>query len=479
MKQILVVSGDRTAREVIRNCLSAEYWVDASVDVAACFDKFHKLEYEFIFVDIGFLREASTGNGQNGYRKELQRFWHSFPAAEIVVLSPQEILREAVNAVKAGASNYLTYPINPDEVKYVVESISESLRMQSELDYLRDRFWQDDSLEVVRTNNPVMRKVFAKVRSVAPTKATVLLTGETGTGKGVVARLIHRHSARNDRQFISVHCGAIPENLLESELFGHEKGAFTGAVRRKQGKFEIAQGGTLFLDEIGTITAAAQIKLLQVLQDKTFERVGGEAVIETDVRIIAASNDDLNQLCDEGLFRRDLYYRLNVFPIHIPPLRERIEDIPLLVDVFMKRLNKLYANAIHGLHDEVLDAFANYSWPGNIRELENLIERAYILETTSLLRPESFPSELFAATPHGPGIAPDTSVTLAEARRQGIERIERYYLQQLLAAHGGRINRTAQAAGLSTRQLRKLLAKYDIHKEQFKGASGAEPQAEL
>lgn len=470
MKQVLVISGDRPAREVIRNCLSPEYRVDNVADTAACFSKFSKQEYEFIFVDIGFLRDVSAANAHNSYKKELQRFWQSFPTAEIVVLSPPEILREAVNAVKAGASNYLTYPINPDEVKYVVESISESLRMQSELDYLRDRFWQNDSLELVRTNNPAMKQVFEKVRSVAPTKATVLLTGETGTGKGVVARLIHSHSVRCERQFISIHCGAIPENLLESELFGHEKGAFTGAVKRKPGKFEIAQGGTLFLDEIGTITASAQIKLLQVLQDKTFQRVGGETVIESDVRIIAASNVDLKQMCDEGLFRRDLYYRLNVFPIHIPPLRERIEDLPLLVGVFMKRLNKMYSYEIHDLQDQVEEAFAHYSWPGNIRELENLIERAYILETTSLLRVESFPSELFSAKPQGTGIVPDTSGTLAEARRRGIEKIERYYLQELLTVHCGRINRAAQAAGLSTRQLRKLLAKYVIHKEQFKGA---------
>jgi len=479
MKYVLVITQDMMASDVIRNCFGLQYRVDAAPDKSSCFEKPRRKEYEFIFVDIAFLQDEVLKNGHNDYRRELQRFWQTFPTAEVIVLAGQNAIREAVNAVKAGASNYLTYPVSPDEVKYVAESISESLRMQSELDYLRGRFWQNDSLEVIRTNNPVMKKVFDKVRSVAPTKATVLLTGETGTGKGVIARLIHRHSTRNDKQFIAVHCGAIPDSLLESELFGHEKGAFTGAVKRKLGKFEISQGGTLFLDEIATITPSAQIKLLQVLQDKTFQRVGGEAVIQSDVRVIVASNMDLKLMSEEGAFRRDLYYRLNVFPIEIPSLRERIEDIPILVEVFMRRLAKLYGKEIHGIHPEVSEAFERYSWPGNIRELENLIERAYILESSSLMSPESFPGELFSSACSGARISLDTSLTLAEARRQGIENIERYYLKELLASHAGRINSTARAAGISTRQLRKLLTKYRIHKEEFKPISGIQKASEM
>ena len=227
----------------------------------------------------------------------------------------------------------------------MTESINESLLLQSELDYLRDRFWQADSLEIVQTRCPGMKTVFDKIRSVAPTKSTVMLTGETGTGKGVMANLIHKHSNRSEAQFISVHCGAIPDTLLESELFGHEKGAFTGAVRRKLGKFEIAKGGTIFLDEIGTVTPSAQIKLLQILQDGTFQRVGGEETLEANVRVIAATNTDLKRMCDDGLFRKDLYYRLNVFPIEIPPLRERMEDIPHFVDVFLRKMNKFHLKA--------------------------------------------------------------------------------------------------------------------------------------
>lgn len=467
MKNILVASADADACKVIRSCFS-ESRVDVVSDRDACFDRFHRRTYEFVFVDLHLLRGGPVKNGYNDYREALQPFWQAFPNAEIIVLSSPEMIRESVNAVKAGASNYLTYPINRDEVKYVVESISESVRIQSELDYLRNRFWQDDSLEVIRTHNPAMKKVLEKVRSVAPTKATVLLIGETGTGKGVIARLIHRHSARGERQFIAVHCGAIPETLLESELFGHEKGAFTGAVKRKLGKFEIAQGGTLFLDEIGTVTASAQIRLLQVLQDRTFQRVGGESVIDADVRIIAASNVDLKAMSESGVFRQDLYYRLNVFPIEIPTLRERTEDIPILTEIFIKRLNKLYVKQIRGVHPQVQDAFKRYSWPGNIRELENLIERAYILETATLLRPESLPRDLFSGGSAGAGVPVDISLTLAQVRRQGIEAIERYYLKELLALNAGRINATAANAGISSRQLRKLLAKYEIHKQDFK-----------
>lgn len=468
MKNILVAATNQGACDAIRDCLCSGYKVECVFDKESCIELSRKKRYEFIFIDILFLQGVTPERNCNDYKKELQPFWHAFPTAQIIVLSTQDRIREAVNVVKAGASNYLTYPLNPDEVRYVTESIYESIRMESELDYLRDRFWQNDSLEVVRTNSPVMKEAFKKVKSVAPTKSTILLTGETGTGKGVIAKLIHRHSTRRDKQFISVHCGAIPETLLESELFGHEKGAFTGAVRRKLGKFEIAQGGTIFLDEIGTVSPSAQIKLLQVLQERIFQRVGGEEVIGADVRIIAATNVDLKKMSENGTFRRDLYYRLSVFPIETPPLRERIEDIPLLVEIFLKRLNKFNSKEIHDIHPAVLNAFERYSWPGNIRELENLIERAYILEISSILTPECFPSELFTLDAATARIPADSSATLAEMRRRGVEHIERTYLKRVLALHKGRINSSAKTAGISVRQLHKLLTKYGIRKEEFK-----------
>jgi len=468
MKSILVASADQKAWEVLRESFAPEYRVDVVSSKAACLEKFRQRRYDFTFVDLELLRESSPVKGHYDYKAALWPFREVFPAAEIIVISSQEMIREAVMAVKAGASNYLTYPVDREEAKYVVHSLHESVRMESELDFLRDSFWQVDSLEVVQTNSPIMREVFEKVRAVAPTKSTVLLTGETGTGKGVVAKLIHRHSLRREKQFISTHCGAIPDTLLESELFGHEKGSFTGAFRRKLGKFEIAHGGTIFLDEIGTITPSAQIKLLGVLQEKTFQRVGGEANIEVDARIIAATNTDLKKMCDDRFFRRDLYYRLSVFPIEIPPLRERREDIPLIARQILKKLNKYLLKEIVDIHPQVLEAFGRYSWPGNIRELENLIERAYILETSSVLMPGSFPSELVRPEDARAQLPLDTALTLAEVRRRSVETIETQYLKGLLTTNEGRILKTAQAAGVSTRQLHKLMTKYGIRKEDFK-----------
>ena len=338
----------------------------------------------------------------------------------IVIMAPQQEVRDAVQLVKSGAVDYLTYPANPEEIRHVIESINESLIIQSELNYLRDEFWNPEWLKTVHTNNSAMKKVYDKIKAVAPTKSTVLITGETGTGKGVIANLIHRHSNRRDAQFISIHCGAIPDTLLESELFGHEKGSFTGAVKRKLGKFEIASRGTIFLDEVGTITSSAQIKLLQVLQEGIYQRVGGEDVKKSDARIVAATNVDLKKMCADGSFRNDLYYRLNVFPIEVPPLRERIEDLPNLVEIFLSKLNKYYNKQIFQVHPDVIDTLMCYSWPGNIRELENLIERAYILEATSQLTLEGFPGDLIEDRAHAGSVPLNTTMKLSEARQRAL-----------------------------------------------------------
>jgi len=469
MKHILVASADELSCGVIGSCLGSEYRVERAMDRRSCLEMFRKQRYEFVFLDVALLDREDNAKGSPSCRSGLQDFWSVFPSAQIIVMSSPSRIREAVEAVKTGASNYLAFPVDPEEVRHVVDSARESVRMQGELDYLRDSFWKTDAHELLRTNSQAMKRVFDRVKAVAPTKATVLLYGETGTGKGVMAKLVHQHSHRNDRPFIGVHCGAIPETLVESELFGHEKGAFTGAVRRKMGKFEIAHGGTIFLDEIGTVTLPVQIRLLQVLQEGIFQRVGGEATIQTDVRVIAASNVELKSMCRQGLFRDDLYYRLNVFPLEAPPLRERLEDIPLLVDIFLRRLNRLHMKNIHGAHPLVMEAFKGYPWPGNIRELENLVERAYILEKSSLLTPESFPDDITGVSAsQGNHFDVSTSVSLAEMRRSVLESADRLYLERLLREQGGRINRTALCAGIGTRQLHKLMARYGLHKEDFK-----------
>ncbi len=467
MKFVLVATTNQESRNVISTCFKSDYQVDETALYESSLEKFKDKRYEYIFLDIKIIQAQRK---DISYKEILQSFWRVFPSAEIIMLCTQELIREAVKAVKAGASDYLTYPLDIHEVKLVVDNIDQNLKLQSELAYLRDKSWRDESLAILRTKSSVMKEVFDKVRSVAQTESTVLLTGETGTGKGVIANLIHQHSRRRENQFISIHCGAIPDTLLESELFGHEKGAFTGAVRRKLGKFEIAGSGTIFLDEIGTISSAMQIKLLQVLQDKTFQRVGGEVTIEADVRIIAATNADLKMMCEEGTFRQDLYYRLNVFPIEIPPLRERIDDVPVLVEQFIKKLNRFGTKAIHDLDSEVMKALQSYLWPGNIRELENLIERAYIIETSSILTRNSFPGELFEEMGEKHITLIDTQNTLDEIRKREIAEIERRYLNELLSEHGGKINATAEAAGIGVRQLHKLMTKYGLQKEIFKNA---------
>ncbi|SLM32057.1 Nitrogen fixation protein AnfA (fragment) [Desulfamplus magnetovallimortis] len=360
--------------------------------------------------------------------------------------------------------------------KYFTKGMESEIVIQDE----NQQNWDPVVFELLQTKNTHMQKVFNDVRAVASTRSTVLLTGETGTGKGVTARLIHRLSPRCREQFVQLHCGAIPDTLIESELFGHEKGSFTGAIRKKAGKFETARGGTIFLDEIGTITPSAQIKLLQVLQDNMFQRIGGEENIHTDVRIIAATNIDLKQMCEEKLFRKDLYYRLNVFPIELPSLKDRKEDIPYFMTLFLKKLNIFHMKGINSIHPDVVEAFVEYEWPGNIRELENLMERAYILEESSILMPDNFPPDIFAGRPivsiETRASDTDTDLTLAEVRQKGVESIERVYLETLLAKYRGKINITAQAAGISTRQLHKLMSKYNLSKEGFKESAATEPR---
>ncbi|MGD2185871.1 MAG: sigma-54 dependent transcriptional regulator [Desulfobacterales bacterium] len=465
MKSILVTTTEQSTVQTIRSCFQADYRVVSAVRKQQALDLLAKKRFDLLFIELDILLADVKGES---YKEALQSFWQIYPNIEIMVMAPHRHIRKAVRAVKAGASDYLPYPIDPEEVKHIAERLAESIIKQSELNYLRDQFWNLDSLELVQTKSPNMKKVFDNIRSVSPTKSTVLLIGDTGTGKSVLAKLIHQHSNRRDAQFISVHCGAIPDTLVESEMFGHEKGAFTGAIKRKLGKFEIANGGTIFLDEIATITPSAQIKLLQVLQDGTFQRVGGEEILKTDIRVIAATNADLKKMCDEGQFRKDLYYRLNVFPIKIPALKERIEDVPLFIETFLRNLNNFSLKNINSTHPLVLEAFSRYSWPGNIRELENLIERAYILETSAELTPESFPSELFESDSNPVFIPSSENLTLTQARQRCAEEVERNYLKDVLARHKGKIGKSAETAGISTRQLNKLMNKYGIRKEEFK-----------
>lgn len=465
LKNILIASNNVDSISTIKSCLEANYMVSAADSIKSSLEIFATQKFDFLFIEFSFFKSSDQAAN---YKIQLKPYWRIFPDTEIIILTSQHSIRETVDIVKSGASDYLTTPLNMDDIKYVVERIEQQNLFRSELSYLRKMVLTSESVFQERTNSPLMKEVFANMRSVAGTDSTVLITGETGTGKGFLAKLIHQNSRRAANQFIYVHCGAIPDNLLESDLFGHEKGAFTGAVRRKLGKFEIAEGGTIFLDEIGTISTAMQIKLLQVLQERIFYRVGGEHTIQTNVRIITATNSDLAKMCEEGTFRIDLYYRLNVFQIELPPLRSRLEDMNLLIDTILKKLNRFNNKEIHDIHPEVLEAFMDYEWPGNIRELENLLERAHILENSQILTPKSFPIRLFKEKFRKYIGNIDTSKTLEATRKIEVEKVEYEYLHELLAKYKGKINLTAEAAGIGERQLHKLMHKYKLDKDNYK-----------
>ncbi|MFH2067084.1 MAG: sigma-54 dependent transcriptional regulator [Pseudomonadota bacterium] len=466
MNRVLIISGNTEIISTIQSVLSEEFEVENSDSIRQALEIHTNRPFDLIFID---LQEFKNANGEAPLHEVMTDFQDANPMIEYAVLTSQSGIREAFKAVKAGASDYITYPLDPEEIRLVVTAFKEAYARDHELTYLRNRFWKTEWIDVIHTRNPHMINIYETIRSVAPTIANILLLGETGTGKGLLARLIHIHSNRNDKPFLSVHCGAIPDTLLESELFGHEKGAFTGAVRRKAGKFEIADGGTIFLDEIGTISSSAQVKLLQVLQDKTFSRVGGEEPLKADVRIIAATNADLKELAAQGRFRKDLYYRLNVFPIVIPPLRQRVEDIPHMVEVFLKKLNQQYGKNIQKLHPKVIEALKRYEWPGNIRELENVLERSYILEKNGTLMPPSFPLEImspdfisaFLQEPGGP-------LSLNEARRLALEDFEQLYVKNLIARNKGKINLSAKEAQITPRQLNRLMSRYRIKKSDYR-----------
>jgi DNA-binding NtrC family response regulator len=376
---------------------------------------------------------------------------------------------DAVQAMRLGATDFLTKPVDIDHLRLVVARALRERAMLDELAALRERLHAEYSFHNILSKSPHMHAVFELIGHVAQAAGTtVLVEGETGTGKELVARAIHLASPRAEGPLVAVNCAALPETLLESELFGHEKGAFTTAIQQRKGRFELAHGGTIFLDEVGEVPLTMQAKLLRVLQERCFERVGGTETVEVDVRVITATNKDLRKLIAEGQFREDLYYRLNVVKITLPPLRERREDIPLLAAHFTEKYCRLAASP-KPISPEAMEVLLSYDWPGNIRELENAIERACVTSRGAAIRPEDLPPDLTRKRDGKSPLSPDLSRPLRDQLAEVTSAFEKRYLRRALRKTRGHVARAATITGLSRRALTAKIAQYKIDTSEFKG----------
>ena len=376
-------------------------------------------------------------------------------AFPIIMLTAHGNVATAVEAMKAGATEYLTKPFDLEELKLSIEKALEYSNLAAEVERLRQELDREYDVQGIVASDGRMIEILDTVRKVAATSATVMIYGESGTGKELIARAVHNLSERANRPFVSVSAGALPETLLESELFGYEKGAFTGAMTPKPGRFEMANGGTLFLDEIGDITPAVQVKLLRVLQERSFERLGGTRSIEVDVRVLAATNQDLQQLIADGGFREDLFYRLNVVPITLPPLRQRAGDIPLLVAHFLEK----YKAGSKRMTPDAMEALTRYQWPGNIRELENSIERIVILSHGDDITVEDLPEEVRTGITTG---GPSSNVFVLPDEGVDLEEVELDLVRQALDRSGASVPKAAKLLGLTTKTLEARMARLGL-----------------
>ncbi len=387
--------------------------------------------------------------------------------ADVIITTGFGTIDHAVQAMRMGAADFLTKPINLEHLRLVIQRSLRERALQDEVSALREKLHEQYAFHSILSKSARMHDVFELISHVAQTISTVLIVGETGTGKELVARAVHDASPRRDAPFVAVNCAALPESLLESELFGHEKGAFTSAVGQRKGRFELAHGGTIFLDEISEIPLAMQAKLLRVLQERRFERVGGSQTMEIDVRVVAATNRDLLRLAKEGKFREDLYYRLNVVKIDLPPLHERTEDIPLLAGHFLEKFSRPGA-APKVISPEAMETLIQHRWPGNIRELENAIERACVTSRDDVIRAENLPSEILKPGRPRHQLAVDLARPLTEQLNELTAAFEERYIRRALKRMRGHIGRTARLTGLSRRTITEKLTLYQIDKAEFK-----------
>jgi DNA-binding NtrC family response regulator len=462
-RRILAVDDQEFNRNHLRKILEADgFEVETVAEGRSAWEELRSRKYHLVITDLR-MPELSGLDLLARVRGE------RLPVG-MIVLTAFGDPTEALRAMKAGADDFITKPYDPDQLRFLVKRILDRRELIDELDMLRRHATDSYSFHTMVSRSPKMRKVFDLIEQVGPIGSTVLIQGETGTGKELVARAVHAADTRRSGPFVALNCAVLNDALLENELFGHEKGAFTGAERRKIGRFELANGGTLLLDEAGDIPPALQAKLLRVLQTGQFERVGGTETIQVEVRIIAASHKILEQEVKKGRFRADLFYRLNVIRIDLPPLRDRTEDIPLLAMHFLQQYRSQSGTQVSEIATDAMQALLRHTWPGNIRELENAIKAGVALADGPLLRRDDLPESVaprIANHPRGSSLI-DIDRPLPEVTGELISQVEREYFTRLLSQYKGNVARCARHSGLSRRSVTQKLQKYALERLQFK-----------
>jgi len=446
--KLLIVDDDSGHRNMLLTLLADwGYRVEGAEDGDSAVVLCHQRPYDLILMDV---RMA----GLSGIEalKEIKAY---NPAIPILIMTAYSNVESAVEAIKAGAYDYLTKPLDFDDLKLTLERALDHTSLRDENKALRVTLAASFDPGGIIGSSPPMRQLLDMLSTIAPSEATVLITGESGTGKELIAKAIHANSSRKNGPYVAVNCAALTETLLESELFGHEKGAFTGAERRRDGRFQMADKGTIFLDEIGEISMTMQVKLLRAIQEREVQRVGGDHAIKVDVRILAATNRDLMHEMELGRFRQDLYYRLNVVTLSLPPLRDRVEDIPLLATHFLKKFASKNGKQVKGFTPEAMDRLLKYPWPGNVRELENGVERAVVLLAGEYIREQDLPSAIALS---GAGASP-AGVNIQDMT---LDEIERVAILEALESAGGNKSETARKLGITRKTLHAKLQRYGV-----------------